>query len=39
MICYDTVKYMYYIYVFVFPIGTSDKQSACNVGDPDLIPG
>ena len=39
MICYDTFKYIYYIYVFGFPGGSSGKESACNVGDPDLIPG
>ena len=39
MICYDTFKYIYYIYVFGFPGGSSGKESACNVGDTDLIPG
>ena len=38
MICYDTFKYIYYIYVFGFPGSSSGKESACNVGDPDLIP-
>ena len=35
---------MYYICIFMriyrdFPGGSDDKESACNVGDPDSIPG
>ena len=28
-----------YICVCVFPGGSDDKESACNAGDPDSIPG
>ena len=28
-----------YIYIYSFPGGSEDKASACNTGDPGLIPG
>ena len=27
------------VYIWGFPGGSDGKESACNVGDPDLIPG
>ena len=33
-------KYIYvYAYVWGFPGASNSKESACNVGDQDLIPG
>ena len=28
-----------YIYIYIFPDGSDGKESACNVGDQDSIPG
>ena len=40
----ENLKYILMLYVapwfyFSFPGGSEDKASACNVGDPGLIPG
>ena len=39
-ICVCIYIYIYiYIYVYMgFPDGSDSKESACNAGDPDLIP-
>ena len=36
---YKSKKEGVYVYILDFPGGSDDKESACNVGDPGLIPG
>ena len=39
MDCAFGIKYINSLPSFSFPGGSDGKESACNVGDPDLIPG
>ena len=41
VIQFNIYKYIIYIYVNIwgFPGGSDGKESACNAGDPGLIPG